>query len=86
MSESHKDMGAMEVKILDVPGCDFQIIIYRTESGYFSYSKRWIDIYTGSYGALGPACGLYDTAEHAEREARLRTKGLDALSNDDTIH
>ena len=78
---------AIEVlKILTVFGQDFQVVIYRTQAGNISFAKRWLDRNTGDYSSLGPQCGLYDSVETAEKEARLRTDGLEPLADDSTLH
>lgn len=79
-------MEANIVKILDVPGENVQVVVYRTSTSQFSFAKRWWDNKLGEYGELGPACGLYDSAETAEREARLRTVGLTPLPDKDSFH
>lgn len=74
------------IKFLDVPGDDIQIVIYKNETGQFSFARRRWDISLDAYSELGPPCGLYDSVETAEKEARLTTDGLDPLPDDDTIH
>ena len=72
--EDHELSKFRYLKILDVPGRDYQIVIFRASGGAISYAKRWWNTNTGAYGELGPACGLYDSPETAEREAKIRNE------------
>lgn len=74
------------LKVLSIPDKAFQVVIYRTESGVYSYAKRWWDKEREDYGALGPACGFYDSAATAEEEARRRTEGLDPWESQLSLH
>lgn len=75
-----------QIKVIAVPGQAFQIVICKTGSGSFSFAKRWWDSERTEYGELGPICGIYDSAQTAEAEARKRTPGLAEWPNEDSVH
>lgn len=74
MAESQNSTDCGFIKILAVPQRDFQIVIYRNETGNFTFAKRWWDVSSGEYGKLGPACGLYGSLETAEKEAKQKLR------------
>ena len=47
---------------------------------------QWWDDEVEDYGQLGPACGIYDSAVTAEKEARLRIEGLDPWEESESLH
>lgn len=73
--ESNKEI----VKILESSFLDFQLVIFRSGLTTFTFAKRWVDRLSGEYGELGPPCGIYDSPEVAEEEARLRNDQVDWL-------
>jgi hypothetical protein len=64
------------LKILTSPVSDFRIVIYGLPEGLFTFSKQWRNESLDSFGTLGPKCGIYDSIETAENEARLRNGGV----------
>ena len=54
-------------------------IVERTD-GAFSYRRIWDD-HPENAGVPGPCCGIYDSAETAESEARSRVPWMAEISN-----
>jgi hypothetical protein len=54
-------------------------IVLRTD-GLYSYCRVWNDL-PDIAGKSGPYCGVYDSAQTAEFEARARVPWLSPISN-----
>jgi hypothetical protein len=57
-----------------------RVWIVKREDGSFSYRRVWDDNFEIA-DRPGPYCGIYDSAETAEAEARARVPWLAAISN-----
>jgi hypothetical protein len=57
-----------------------RVWIVEREDGAFSYRRIW-DEYSEATGRRGPYCGIYDSAETAEAEARSRVPWIAEISN-----
>jgi len=57
-----------------------RVWIVEREDGTFSYRRIWDDKSEGA-GMPGPYCGIYDSAETAEAEARSRVPWMAEISN-----
>lgn len=62
------------VKTLTNDAGDERILIILRGDGVATYRRQWSR--SGGWGDIGPECGLYDTTEAAENEARARTQWL----------
>lgn len=51
-----------------------RVLITQREDGVASYRRQWLE--PGGWGAIGVECGLYDSPETAESEARARIAWL----------
>ena len=56
-----------------------RVLILRRPDGSFTYRRQWAD--GRSWGAIGPACGIHDSAFTAENEARARVSWLHPIWN-----
>lgn len=73
------------VMILEHPDGSERVVILRRADGIYSYGMQWrsqspltVDANHGDWGPIGPDCGLYDSADTAETEARQRIAWLKA--------
>ena len=58
-----------------------RIVVVEREDGLFTYKKQTAGR-NGTWGNLGPACGVYDSPETAIAEARQRVWWLNAEAAD----
>lgn len=77
------------VKAISSPDARRRVLIVRRADGAYSYRLQWSAVTEGEavWGPPGPYCGIYDSVEAAELEARARrTTWLDgsdaAIIND----
>jgi hypothetical protein len=83
-----KSMSGKILKILDRPGgCERVLLVIRNDGNY-TFQRQWLsgpsdsgnrDLSDGklnTWGAPGPDCGIYESIEGAEQEARLRIDWL----------
>lgn len=56
-----------------------RVLIVRRADGAFTYRRQWSE--GNSWGEPGPDCGIYDSAETAESEARSRVWWLSNVSS-----
>ena len=61
-------------EVISVDGLQ-RVWIVEREDGTFSYRRIWNDN-AGVAGMPGPYCGIYDSAETAEAEARSRVSWM----------
>ena len=56
------------------PDLTERVLIVKREDGCYSYRRQWSGKVTDhiEWGAAGPYCGIYDSAETAEVEAASR--------------
>ena len=83
MAKAFLHLGHAEehTKILEGPDDNVRVLISKRPDGAYTYQIQWRsedDITTGEdgWGQPGPACGLYDSADAAETEARQRVLWL----------
>jgi hypothetical protein len=69
------------IKTLHVPNVKERVIIIRRDDGAYTYIKQWWDEDGNSWGPPGPSCGIYDSVETAEAEARQKVDWLKGWSN-----
>jgi len=63
-----------EVRVLTNEQGTERVLITQRADGSFSYRRQWAS--DRGWGAIGPACGVYDSASTAENEARARVPWL----------
>lgn len=73
------------MKILESPDGLERVIIAERSDGNFTYRRQWrsgaanpdaLFIGEKGWGAIGPDCGIYDSLNAAETEARQRVSWL----------
>ncbi|TMJ18441.1 MAG: hypothetical protein E6G92_00885 [Alphaproteobacteria bacterium] len=67
-------MNERQIKILTGSRADSRILVMQRADGNYSYRLQLND--GVSWGQHGPDCGIYESAESAETEARARTDWL----------
>ena len=67
------------IKTLTAPSLEERALIVRRADGAYSYRRQWL--HHNRWGAIGPYCGIYDSEETAEAEARGRIPWLISLLN-----
>ena len=67
-----------ELKVLESPDQTERVVITLRSDGIYTYQQQWWQAEDAEWGALGPECGLYDSSDTAELEARLRVPWLRA--------
>ena len=55
-----------------------RVLVVRRADGLMTYRRQWIDQASGQWSSPGPDCGLYDSVETAEAEARAKVWWLAA--------
>jgi hypothetical protein len=55
-----------------------RVLVVRRTDGLATYRRQWADPASGQWASPGPDCGLYDTVEMAEAEARSKVWWLAA--------
>ena len=71
-------MSELEIKALTNERGDERVVILERTDGSYTYRHQ---SFRDGWGGLGPICGIYDSAEMAESEARARTHWLNPFSN-----
>lgn len=66
-------MTEVQIRTLTSRRGDRRIVILKRSDGSFVYRHQWHD---ETWGALGPICGIYASADVAEEEARARNAWL----------
>lgn len=67
-------MAERVLKTITSPDGKHRVLVIRKGDGNYSYRRQWlVDAPDGpQWGAPGPYCGIYESAETAEREAIAR--------------
>jgi hypothetical protein len=76
-----------EILILEQADGKERLLIVRRLDGAFTYRRQWRNLQAlcseeasdNAWGPAGPDCGIYDSAETAETEARQRVPWLKDL-------
>lgn len=65
------------LKSFDNDAGDERVLIVQRSDGLWTWRKQALHV--DGWGSEGPDCGVYDSAESAENEARARTHWLAPL-------
>lgn len=58
------------ISTINRPDGKERVIITRRDDGLITYQRQWQE--AGRWGEPGPDCGIYETQETAEAEAKAR--------------
>ena len=67
------------IATLPHPDGSERVLIVRRDDGLLTYQRQWRLPDDSDWGVPGSDCGLYDSVQTAEDEARLRIGWLGAL-------
>jgi hypothetical protein len=72
-------MEEREIRTITNRKRDQRVIILQRSDDAYTYRQQWLE--PEGWGALGPACGIYDSADTAEIEARMRVSWMSEIQN-----